>query len=81
MCNNNIHDYTERRLNGRWIMFGAVLMLPEDENMSEYFEKLRDNGFVVKKVRSVEICLYLNEKLAGIFEKLGYDCKMEKLRA
>ena len=21
MCNNNIHDYTERRLNGRWIMW------------------------------------------------------------
>ena len=49
MCNNNIHDYTERSLNGRWIMFGAVLMLEEDENMSEYLEKLRGNGFVVKK--------------------------------
>ena len=80
MCNNNIHDYTERRLNGRWIMFGAVLMLQEDENMSEYLEKLRNNGFVVKKVRRVEICIYLNEKLAGIFEKLGYDCEREMVK-
>ena len=40
-------------------MFGAVLMLEEDRNVDEYIEKLKDNGFVVKKVRSLEICIYL----------------------
>ena len=58
MCNNNIHDYDERGLNGRWIMFGAVLIFEEDKNVNEYIEKLKDNGFVVKKVKSVEICIY-----------------------
>ena len=58
MCNNNIHDYGERGLNARWIMFGAVLMLEEDKDVDEYLEKLKDTGFVVKKMRSLEICIY-----------------------
>ena len=48
--------------------------------MDEYIDKFKDKGFVVKKVRSLEICIYLNEKLAGIFEKLGYDCRMEMVK-
>ena len=60
MCNNNIHDYTERGLNGRWIMLSAFLMVEDEENISEYIENLRGNGFVVKKVKSLEICIYLN---------------------
>ena len=65
ICNNNIHDYTERGVNGRWIMFGGVMVIEDDENMSEYLEKLRDNGFVVKNLKSGEICIYLNEKVAN----------------
>ena len=61
-------------------MFGGVLVIEDDENMSDYLEKLRDNGFVVKNLKSGEICIYLNEKLAGIFEKLGYDCRMEMVK-
>ena len=80
MCNNNIKDYTKSGLNGRVIMFGAVLMLEDDENMNEYLENLRGNGFVVKKVKSVEICIYLNEKITPIFEKLSYDCRMEMVK-
>ena len=82
MCNNNIHDYTERGMNARWIMFGCIMVLEDENNLSKYIEQLRDNGFVVKKrtEKSGEICIYLNEKLAGIFEKLGYDCKMEMLK-
>ena len=64
MYNNNNHDYTERRLNARWIMFGAFLITEVEENVSEYIENSRGNGFVVKKVRSLEICIYLTEKLA-----------------
>ena len=78
MCNNNIHDYGDRGLNARWILFGAVLLLEDDKDVDEYLEKLKDTGFVVKKMRSLEICIYLNEKLAGIFEKLAYDCPMVK---
>ena len=43
MCNHNIHDYTERGVNGRWIMFGVVMVIEDDENMSKYLEKLKDN--------------------------------------
>ena len=28
----------------------------------------------------MEICIYLNEKLAGIFETLGYDCNIGMLK-
>ena len=61
MCNNNIHDYDERGLNARWVLFGAVLLLEGDKDVDEYLEKLKDTGFVVKKMRSLEICIYLNE--------------------
>ena len=43
-------------------MFGVVIVIEDDENMSEYLEKLKDNGFVVKNLKSGEICIYLNEK-------------------
>ena len=36
--------------------------------------------FVVKKLKGTEICIYFNDKLAGIFEKLGYDCDMGMLK-
>ena len=61
-------------------MFGGVMVFEDDENMSEYLETLRDNGSVVKNLKSGEICIYLNEKLAEIFENLGYDCKMEMVK-
>ena len=41
MCNNNIHDYDKRGLNGRWIMFGAVLMLEETEMWMNILTNLR----------------------------------------
>ena len=59
-------------------MFGAVLLLEDHKDVDEYLEKLKDTGFAVKKMRSLEICIYLNEKLAGIFEKLAYDCLIVK---
>ena len=33
-----------------------------------------------KKISGTEICIYLNEKLAGIFETLGYDCNIGMLK-
>ena len=34
----------------------------------------------MKNLKSGEICKYLNEKLAEIFEKLGYACNMEMVK-
>ena len=39
ICNNNIHDCTERGVNGRWILFGGVMVFEDDENIGEYLEK------------------------------------------
>ena len=80
MCNDNIHDYTGRGVVGRWIMFGYILVLEDDKKMDEFIEKLRGSRFVVKKLKGTEIWVYLNDKLAGIFEKIGYDFNMGMLK-
>ena len=42
MCNDNIHDYTERGMVGRWILFGCILVIEDDEKMmEEIIENLR----------------------------------------
>ena len=48
--------------------------------IEEIIENFRVCGFVVKKISGTEIGIYLNEKLAGIFEKLGYDCNIGMLK-
>ena len=50
MFNDNIHDHSERGMVGRWILFGCILVIEDDEKMmEEIIENLRVCGFGAKK--------------------------------
>ena len=36
MCNDNIHDYTERRVNRRCIMYGFIILIEYEKNLSKH---------------------------------------------
>ena len=74
MCNPDLHDYEKRGFSGRWLLFGAMLEVEGDSKVN-IIEYSQEQDFTVKgKENTNQIRLYLNEKLAQMFARLGYDC-------